>query len=253
MKKNILRLMTATMTAAIILSATGCGKNENNNSIENYSENDIAQAINEYDKGQAEKREQYEKEFAAKEEAKKEAMQANNDIVPTDEILEADIFDYKIQIGNKCYTFPISVQEFMDSNPDFELDDRTKPLDTFDDGSYEKLYITYNGCNMIFAAYIPEEKKESGCTFAEYLIQSGSDFYIGSEEKPSPFILPKGIAQGTTIEEFEKLFNVKNISSRTSDTDITYSFKGNDSNRTVQVKASKETQEIQSITYIYWN
>ena len=253
MKKNILRLITAATAAAIILSATGCGKKEN---IEDFTSNNVEQAINEYDAQQAEKREQYEKEFAEKEEAKKEAMQANNDIVPTDEILEADIFDYKIQIGDKCYTFPITVQEFMDSNPDFELDERTKPLDTFvekTDGS-QILYVKYNGTTTEFEAFIPEEKIESGCPFSECLIQMGRGFYIGSEEKPSPFILPKGITDKTTIEDFKELFGIKENFVETRENHIIVTFnQGDDFSRIIEVTADKETQEIQSISYLYMN
>ena len=107
---------------------------------------------------------------------------------------------------------------------------------------------------MGFEAYIPEEKRESGCTFAEYLIQSGSDFYIGSEETPSPFVLPKGITKGTTLEEFEDLFGVKASDLNTYDNDIDAGFyKDVSDKRSIHVKADKETKEIQSISYIYWN
>ena len=144
----------------------------------------------------------------------------------------------------------------MDSNPDFELDERTKPLDTFvvkEDGG-QRLYVKYNGTTTQFEAFVPEEKKEDGCTFAECLIQMGYDFYIGSDEKPSPFVLPKGIAKGTTIDEFNSLFNIKENTSRNSDNCITYEYvKGDDFTHILQVQVSKETKEIQSISYLYMN
>ena len=264
MKKNILRLMTATMTAAIILSATGCGKSNSNNSIENYSESDIAQAINEYDKGQAEKREQIEKEQAAKEEAKKEAMQENNDIVPTDEILEADIFDYKIQIGDKCYTFPITVQEFIDSSDKIQIDETIQKVQLNDfvagNTSNQKkttpLCVKYNEYGIQLSTIVPSTLNETGCSFAETEILAFGNFNLGTEERPSPCIFAKGITTGSTISDFESSFNIKPVN-ETSRTDSngksfginTYIKSLDEYDHSVQVTYYKDNGKIESIQY----
>ena len=88
MKKNILRLVTAATAAAIILSASGCGKNSND---------------------EADMSELYEVEDA--EEIEEQSIP---DYEPTEKILSAAASDYMVQIGDTCIQFPTNLSELLD-------------------------------------------------------------------------------------------------------------------------------------------
>lgn len=119
MKTTKTKLSALAALLAVVIGVSACGSGS---STKSTADNEIAQAAN------ALKEEMGDKDFneaasAIKDElAKDEAKETTaaeeetiKEIVPTDEILNADMYSGKLQLGNTVFTFPISAKEFFES------------------------------------------------------------------------------------------------------------------------------------------
>ena len=260
MKKNILRLVTAVMTATIILSVTGCGKKNADVS----TEAELEQAINDYDKAHEQEREAAKKQLAEEETARKEGGEKSSQIVPTEEILEADLFDNKFQLGDKVYQFPITVKEFVDSDSNIELAQTGNNLHQLDDiitNGHDTLHIQYNQTHIFFDVTAPKDKKDN-CSFGEMELV-GANFNLALEYT-TPYVLAGGIKYGDTIDDFKSVFDLEPFETHTGNTEhntnrkissLSYT-QSNDFSKTpyytIQVSYYEDTKELNSIKYTYW-
>lgn len=260
MKKNILRLVTATMAATLILSATGCGKKNTNVS----TEADLEQAINDYDKAHEQEREAAKQQLAEEENARKEGSEKSSQIVPAEEILEADLFDNKFQLGDKVYQFPITVKDFLESDDNIKLSktgNNQHELSEIITNGHSTLHIQYNETHIFFDVVAPTNK-EDNCSFAEMELV-GANFNLALEYN-TPYIFAGGIKSGDTIDDFKSIFNIDPFESHTGNIDYDTNRKISSLNYTqssdfsvkpyytIQVSYYEDTKEISSIKYTYW-
>ncbi|MBQ5988809.1 MAG: hypothetical protein IJL67_04890 [Oscillospiraceae bacterium] len=175
MKKNI--ILALILAASMTMAMTSCGKTgeEVSNGTEQSSYNE-AIGIDE-----------------AVTEAETEAEVEEVVIEPTQEILAADIDSWKIQIGNKVYTLPVTLQTLLDDGA--VILDNTNPISdvigahsgdgvifSMDDKEYDLYFENYS-----------EDRKQIKDCYA-YLT------YINKSEN---FIFPKGIRVGVTVADLK--------------------------------------------------
>lgn len=188
LKKNIILalIMAASMTATI----TSCGKSgeevsskpaqEVSNGTEQSSYNE-AMGIDE-----------------ALTEAETEAEVEEVVIEPTQEILDADIDSCKLQLGNKVYTLPVTLQTLLDDGATIVND--VNPINDVIsgmEGDYVEFIINNQEYYVCFWNLTIDKKQIKDCFMV--------DTFPYQEEKiiNNNIIYPKGIKVGSTVEELK--------------------------------------------------
>ncbi|WP_044973745.1 hypothetical protein [Ruminococcus sp. HUN007] len=186
MKKNAILalIMAASMTATI----TSCGKSGEEVSSKPAQEVSNGTEQSSYNDAMGIEKTITETEAITEAEVEEEAV-----IEPTQEILAADIDSWKIQIGNKVYTLPVTLQTLLDDGA--VILDNTNPISdvigahsgggvifSMDDKEYDLYFENYS-----------EDRKQIKDCYA-YLT------YINKSEN---FIFPKGIRVGVTVADLK--------------------------------------------------
>ena len=185
MKKYILKIVTATMAAAIILSATGCGKNNGND--------------------EADMSELYETE-----ESEDTEEQSEPNYEPTEEILSAAATDYMVQIGDTCVQFPTNLSTLLDCG--VEINDSKYNPDYMvmisDDGKVELKYEDYS-----FDVYITNdngtESALKDCSirkieFPSYTTTKKDNY--GKEVSSNLIYFAGGLSTDAKLEDFKNVW-----------------------------------------------
>lgn len=174
-KENEMKKIFATALAALFMTATitGCGptKEENGNTT----------GTNNAETGEEHK---------------------EIEIVPTQEILDADMESFKVQIGNDFIVeLPITLEKLMEKG--VVIPDDVNPINEIvRKGTSETLDVTINGltCQLGFGIFGEEyELQLKDCT----LKSLDSGLYTG---RYCPFVLPKGIKVGSTMDELKAAY-----------------------------------------------
>lgn len=133
------------------------------------------------------------------------------DIEPTQEILEADIDSRKIQLGNKVYTLPVTLQTLLDdgaiitndANPINEVCDAWKTTVW----SYNRIVqfsIDQIQYDLVFYNRSNEKKQVKDCLLTDTDVSS-------SDSVKNLVIYPKGIRIGSSIAELKSAWGEPTI------------------------------------------
>lgn len=131
----------------------------------------------------------------------------------TDEILEADIYSQKVQLGNQVVTFPVTLDELISIGAEVEND--INPINYILEPGYSNTAeLNIDGWTYILWFHNYTDKMEgqerqrlqfkdciSDCTYAYKLISSDSfDTYMECNDN---IIFPKGVKSGMSVDELK--------------------------------------------------
>lgn len=211
MKTNKTKLSALAALLAVVIGVSACGSGSGTKST---ADNEIAQAAN------ALKEEMGEKDFneaasaikdeLAKDEAKETetAEETIKEIVPTDEILNADMYANTYQLGNTVFSFPISVKDFIAAGATLKNGKDPAVQVVGKNSNSEKFEFLID--NYVFTAHIHNKTDE-----AKYLTDFNIDavytgvIYVGNGNVIFPkskesVVFPGGIMKGSTIAELDE-------------------------------------------------
>ena len=169
----------------------------------------------------------------------------------TSEILEADIYSQKIQLGDHVFTLPITLEEMIAQGA-VVTDEEQKPTDMIQPLTYtDPLKLNIDGFDYSLQFVKVTELSEDGtmpniplnkCTF-DMVIES-----IGNNEQET--ILPKGIKKGATVDELTAAWGEPTDYSESYPD--TYTYKANpDKHEYVSFIIDLETKTIKYIDFNY--
>ena len=119
------------------------------------------------------------------------------DIEPTQEILEADMDSFKVQLGNKVYTLPVTLQTILDDGATITND--VNPINEVvypGFGGYVELTIDNVPYALRFENEFENDKQLKDCILDDIFENDG-------ETKQKNVILPKGIREGTSVADLK--------------------------------------------------
>ncbi|WP_156036751.1 hypothetical protein [Ruminococcus sp. HUN007] len=196
MKKNIILalIMAASMTATM----TSCGKTgeEVSNGTEQSSYNEAMGIIDSEVTGAV---------VTPHDVIAPEAL----DIEPTQEILDADIDSCKIQLGNKVYTLPVTLQTLLDDGA--TITNGVNPINDVVDaannalGSHRGITVAFSVDSMLYEGsfwnYFEEKKQAKDCFLCD----------TSSSNLTNRVIYAKGIRIGSSIDELKSAWGEPTI------------------------------------------
>ncbi len=180
--KKLKSILAAALAICMCFSMTACG------SSGEKTEADIERELETINEDNWE-----EKLIELDESMKAEKEEENNaggevtEIIPTDEILSADIYSSKFQINNTVITFPATAAQLQEAGAIFRKDPETTVIQA---GKHDSMDITVNGEKAAGLFYNKTEE-------AQLL----KDCIILAPPFREKIFLPKGITVGTSVDE----------------------------------------------------
>ena len=186
MKKNI--ILALILAASMTMAMTSCGKTgeEVSNGVEQSSYNDAVGIID--------------PEVTAAVVTPHEVIAPEAlDIEPTQEILDADIDSCKIQLGNKVYTLPVTLQTLLDDGA--TITNGVNPIndvvDAANNGGHSGITVAFSVDSMLYEGtfwnYFEEKKQAKDCFLCD----------TSSRNLTNRVIYAKGIRIGSSIDELK--------------------------------------------------
>lgn len=188
------KLMGIAILSALILSCTtGCGE-------EKVTPDNIEDTINSMTDEELESAIIENAEKLEGNESSESVDTIPTEITATDEIISAEKYDGKIQIGSKVYTFPITVSEFLASG-ELSLAGDAKETSLVDAGETYNVNVKGNGVDLSFKA---TNTTDSIAELKSCVIEKGS--VGGIDEQNTNVFLSGGIHAGMNYNDFIEIF-----------------------------------------------
>ncbi len=189
---KIKKLLAALTALTMAVSFAACGENDETQS----GEADGTTAFEENAENDSEEETTAETDAAEEEE--------DEIIEPTDEILEADMYSGKVQIGDHVFQMPIQFQDLIDAGATFKSMGNKIDIDStvIDAGDHESFSAIFDG-GKDYGIFITVYNNSDGRALLKDCEGSwnGQFFTDSIFEDCKEIIFPKGIRVGSTEDE----------------------------------------------------
>lgn len=188
MKGQLKSIAAAVLAACVCICMAGCG-NDTKKDLDNFSEEDFLK--------NAEKLETlYGDDSNSAEETEAETKNNSDGITASDEILSAEIYSGKIQLGNTVFDFPkFPVTDLIEAGAVFKEDDPETTILKANDKTLSRK-VNIDGITYGFSFSNNDENRQllKDCYVSE-------TSFSCTEDRKNSFICPKGITIGSTVDE----------------------------------------------------
>ncbi len=200
---NFSKLRITAIAALLCLSVTACGNSDNSSSAEKKSESNT---ISEENSATSDTTDES-KSSNTEESSEKEAESSPN--TATDEIINADIYSMKAQIGDTVFTFPLKAADLFNAGATCsksENDPDTTTVSYLDNAGYG---IMFEGEKYSLSFYHKETEAQPlrNCLIHYPTIEITDD----SKIRNGNVILPKGVYVGMPKDDFLKAWGEATI------------------------------------------